>query len=134
MLHNTIVRSNTLKYSATRCNTLQLAATRYKSLQRTLLVHVVLSFAFALAHLFATHCTFVCNTLHIFLQHTAPHCTTLHNTVMRCNTLQHTVTFCNTLQRTLLLLFALSLAFALFLGVFGGVEQHACHVHPVCTL
>jgi len=39
-------------------------------------------------------------TLHVPLQHTAPHCNTLQHTATQRNTLQHTATHRNTLQHT----------------------------------
>ena len=36
----------------------------------------------------------------VVMQHTAPHCNTLHHTATYCNILQHTATQCRTLQPT----------------------------------
>jgi len=63
------------------CNTLQHTATRSHSAGIVEMEHAV------------SHC----NTLHIYVQHTAIHCNTLQHTAAHCNTLQHTATHCNTL-------------------------------------
>ena len=89
-----VLRCADITCAAIHYNMLQHTAPHRNTPQHTQRYTVLMS----LMLLYTTIRCFYPHPSDLCLQHTAPHCNTLHHTATHYNTLQHTATHCNALQ------------------------------------